>query len=321
MSLKDLKASFALPSAPCEVEPGQEKPENEPGDDGLYPRSLHILDFALTNLFCAGYAIPHTDKVRVLHDTAERMTYEELEGYEAAEAEALDGKTISRAHALPNPADGFFFEFLGTEDWSPCQISLYLCDHTGESVELGEAPDAMQEAYKEFLHDLSMATTHVEGVRVKMDEGTIEVGSPLALYKVITDLIIARNEAADEAAEEMKKDLDAPDFPMELRDIDLPQMGWESYSGKGQDLDLSERTFALVGADFLDDEDTQEYALQNVPPRAYHSKRDLYLALCDVKARLEVYAPMVRLDEMEAIIRQETHREKTYAPNPLLNLH
>jgi hypothetical protein len=30
---------------------------------------------------------------------------------------------------------------------------------------------------------------------------------------------------------------------------------------------------------------------------------------------------MVRLDEMEAIIRNEVRKEKSYAPNPLLNLH
>lgn len=320
MSTKNIKAAFALPASPIGPEERRYEPEIDPGEDGIHPRSLHILDFALTNLFCTGYAVPHTDKVRHLSDTAETMTYEELDAYEAEVVTPL-GKNISRAHGLPNPADSFYFEFLGLEDWAPCQISLYLCDHAGEPIEISDAPDAMQDAYKEFFFDLSMATSNVDGVRVKADKGLIETNDPLALYKVIAELIVNRNEEAYAAEEGLKKDLGDPDFPMEFRDIDLPQMGWEAYSGRGQDADLAHKFIAAAGSDFLYDDDTANLALQNVPPRAYNSEYDLFLALADTKARMEAYVPMVRLDEMEAIIRSEVRNEKSYAPNPLLNLH
>jgi|GEM_PF-3667398 len=322
MSTKNIKAAFGLSisSIRPEEDPRELEMPPEPGEDGIHPRTLHILDFALTNLFCAGYAVPHTDKVRCLDDTAEIMTFEELDAYEAEVATPL-GKSISRAHGLPNPADSFFFEFLGLDDWAPCQISLFLCDREGESIEIADAPDALQDAYREFFYDLSMATTNIDGVRVKPDKGLIETNDPLALYKIIAELIVSRNDDAYELAEQLKKDCDDPGFPMEFRDIDLPQMGWEAYSPRGQDADLDQKFTAAAGSDFLYDDDTAHYALQNVPPRSYNSEHDLFLVLADIKGRMEAYVPMVRLDEMEAIIRNEVRKEKSYAPNPLLNLH
>lgn len=309
MTSESLKAEFS-PPAPAAAKSSQ---KNTP--DGCYPRSFHIIDFALHNLFSTAYAIPHRDNLPVISDSAEYLTLEEMD-FAAEEVE----QSIDPVYILPDPTEDFIFEFNGTRDWAPFTATLVLRDPAGNPVEKQDAHPYMRIALEEFMDDIALAITDMEGIRVNIEKATICANHPLTLYRALRELIAARNEDAEVAMETLKMDETDLNFPIEYRSINLPDDGYDSAAGTN-DADGRHNLLIAEGADFMNDDHTQEVALQNIPPRAYSNLTDLYLTAQGTKTRLEYDAPMLRLDEMESIILEETRNRKSYKPNPLLNLH
>lgn len=309
MTSKSLKAEFS-PPAPVMAD---SSPKDTP--DGCYPRSFHIIGFALHNLFATTYALPHRHNLPVTSDSADYLTLQEMD-FAAGEIE----QSIDPIYILPDPAEDFAFEFKGTRDWAPFTATLVLHDAEGNPVEKHEAHPYMRTALEEFIDDIALATTEMEGIRVNVDNATIQTNNPLTLYRALRELVTCRNEDADAAMETLNLDEDDPSFPIEYRGIDLPGDGYDITAGTN-DADGDRVRLIAEGADFMNDDDTQEVALQNIPPRPYSNLTDLFLAAQDTKDRLEYGAPMLRFDEMESIILEETRNRKSYLPNPLLNLH
>lgn len=322
MSVKDLKTAFAAPVMPPDSDvDGDNGPEEyDASDDGIYPRSLHILDFSLTNLFETAYAIPHLDRYR-LTDGLDMMAPEEMDAYEDTFAAELGGRKIDRLPAINDPVTSYSFLFDGFEDWNDFSVTLTMTDaEDGEDIDLADAHPGMQAAFAEFMEDLSLTTSVVDGIKIDTKRGIIRARDPLALFMAISEVIHAHNEAVEDKEAELKMREDDPAFPLEFRSIPLPQHAFEPFD-KCNDADMDRNNKIGNGHDYLFGEDTQNVSLQNLPPRAYNSIDDACQAADQIRDRFQFSAPMVRLDEMEAIIRNEMRREKSYAPNPILNLH
>ncbi len=289
MTAKSLKTDFS-PSAPAAPDfTKKEAPE------GRYPRSFHIIDFALHNLFSAAYALPHCINLPVINDSAEYMTLEEIDI--ASEEADLH---IDPVYVLPDPIQDFAFQFEGAEDWAPFTATLLLLDTEGSPLDKYDAHPFMRTAFEEFMNDIALAVTELEGIRVNVDKGTVRANDPLLLYRALHELIIARNEDTDFA--------------------NLPDDGYDISAGTN-DADGDRARLIVEGADFMNDDHTEDLALQNIPSRPYNSLTDLFLVAQNTRTRLECGAPMLRLDEMESIILEETRNRKSYSANPLLNRH
>lgn len=318
MSIKDLKTSFIIPAAP-EADLAPENPGYDASNDGIYPRSLHIIDFSLTNLFETAYAIPHLDRYR-LSDGLDMMMPEEIDMLEDTFATELQHRKINRLQDMFDPVTSYSFLFDGFEDWADFNVTLTMTDLEGEDIDLKDAHPGMQAAFAEFMEDLSLATSVVDGIKVDTKRGIIRARDPLALFKAISEVIHAHNENVEDKEDELKMREDDPAFPLEFRSIPLPQDAFDPFV-KCNDADMDRTSKIGNGHDYLFAEDTQDVSLQNLPPRPYNHLDDACQAAEQMRERFQFSAPMVRLDEMEAIIRNELRREKSYTPNPLLNLH
>lgn len=307
MTVKTLKTEFS-PEAPAET---KVSPKTAP--EGCYPRSFHIIDFALHNLFSAAYAMPHQDNLPEIRDSAEYLALLEME----FPAEEID-RSIDPVTKLPDPVLDFIFEFKGTEDWAPFTATLVLRDADGNPVEKQDSHPYMRAAVEEFMNDLSLAATEMEGIGVNVHNATIRTNDPLTLYRALAELIFARNEDFFAAIQTMGTNENNAVPPLEYRGINLPDNGYTAPTGN----DDGERARLIVeGADFFTDDQTQDVAFHNIPSRPYNDLTELFLTAQDIRTRLEYGDPMLRLDEMESIILQETRNQKSYKPNPLLNRH
>ncbi len=315
-----------------EPEDEQEHQEAGPDNSGCYPRSLHIIDFVLTNLFETAYLVPRICKLYV-DDSADIMTEED---FEDTFSEGLAGRKIVRPTQFHDPQNDYYLEFEGLDDWSPFEVSFIAVDPDGNTLDRHDAHECLQAAISMFLYDMSLATTNTENIHVDTETGLIRCRDPLTLYKVVRDLILWRNQEAAEHEDETNMSADDPRFPIELRPVRLPRYGLD-MNERGKDVDPERLIKIMQGAEYFHQEDEESpesmensdsepadkayIALQNTPPFAYNTRADFYLAAYDIRERIEFQQTLVRLDEMEAIILQETRQHKTYRANTLLNLH
>lgn len=311
MTVKTLKTAFDN-QTPAETNMETDAPaKNAP--EGCYPRSFRIIDFALHNLFSTAYAMPHQDNLPEMKNSADYLALLEME----FPAEQID-RSIDPATMLPDPVLDFVFEFKGAEDWAPFTATLVLRDTAGNPIEKQDAHPYMRDAAEDFMNDMALAANEMEGISVNVNNATIRANDPLMLYRALAELVFARNEDFFTALETLAANESDAAPPLEYRSINLPDDGYTVPTGN----DDGERARLIVeGAVFMTDDQTQDVAFQNIPSRPYNDLTEVFLVAQDVKTKLEYGDPMLRLDEMEAIILQETRNQKSYKPNPLLNRH
>lgn len=304
MADKSLKSNFQPPTTKSL------KPHGPSASDGCFPRCIVILDFILNDLFCNAYVIPHTDKLPHPNDCLEPTTLDE-----AVMTHAQTGHIIDRAYILPPTENMFNFSFIGVEDWSPFEAKVNLKNEKNRNIAYRNALPALQDALTEFMEDLALATTNLDGVHVDGPKGTIRAYDPVTLFKVIRALILWRQQQHDVPEGYMNA-------PVEFRSINLPQLGFED-AGNNNDIDAKpeRRDKCIEGLKFLCDNNSCKIALSTLPPRAYNNTEDLFMAAYNTKERLAGYQPMTRLDELEAIVLAEVRKQRSYKANPLLNLH
>ena len=314
MSGKSLKTAFHNPanSRDQETESADTRPDDE--GNGCFPRSACIFDFVLNDLFCNAYVVAHTDKLAHPNDCVEPITIDE-----AAMTYADTGHMIQRSYILPKTENMFSISYSGEEDWSPFEARINLKNEKNRTIAFRNALPALQDAFTEFMEDLTLATTDLGGVRIDSEKGIIRANDPVALFKVIRALVTWRQAQHDVPEEYMSAPGQPQLGPVEYRSIDLPEFGFgNTPTDNDAPRDLGAK--AAEGSDFLYDDDSSKIALSNLPPRAYSSEDDLFLATYETKERLSRYLPMTRLDELEAIVLAEARGQRSY-PNPLLNLH
>lgn len=300
-------------------EPGNDAPE--PAQRGRYPRALKILAFILNDLFLTGYALAHATRKTQKNDSASYLIDPDPQALQTC------------AHVLPDVGMMFDFEARGKMHWSPLELRLLLLDWRGRITKPDKAHPAMKAALEEFMDDITLAATNLQGVRVNFEKGVIRTNDPMALFRLIRQVIRDRNmlPTVDDSEKPVRRDGDparnAEDDPAEQkRPIDMMTL----YSGQTYD-EASYRTtndtdpgegellqgMAQLGADYLMDEDP-EGALNNLPMRPYIDADDLYRAVFTLKGRIENGESVFSLDEAEAIILEETTGQR-YGANPLLN--
>lgn len=300
-------------------EPGHNAPE--PVTRGRYQRSLKILAFILNDLFLTGYALPHVTRKTQKNDSASYICEQDPEIYRTC------------AHVLPDVGMMFDFEARGKMHWSPLELRLLVLDWRGWITKPEKAHPVMKAAFEEFMDDISLAATNLQGVRVNFEKGIIRTNDPMALFRLVKQVIRDRSMLPD--IDDSEKPLrrnsthakTAEDDPAEhKRPIDMMTL----YSGQTYDDDSYKTTndalpgegellhgMAQLGADYLMDEDP-EGAMNNLPMRPYIDTDDLYREVFTLKGRMENGESVFSLDEAEAIILEETTGQR-YSANPLLN--
>lgn len=300
-------------------EPGHNAPE--PVTRGRYPRSLKILAFILNDLFLTGYALAHATRKTQKNDSASYMIEQDPEIYRTC------------AHVLPDVGMMFDFEARGKMHWAPLELRLLVLDWRGWITKPEKAHPVMKAAFEEFMDDISLAATNLQGVRVNFEKGIIRTNDPMALFRLVRQVIRDRSMLPDidDGEKPLRKDgtpaKTAEDDPAEhKRPIDMMTL----YSGQTYDDDSYKTTndalpgegellhgMAQLGADYLMDEDP-EGAMNNLPMRPYIGADDLYREVFTLKGRMENGESVFSLDEAEAIILEETTGQR-YGANPLLN--
>lgn len=295
----------------------------EPIPRGRYPRSLKILAFVLNDLFLTGYALRHTTRKTQKNDSASYLI--------DPDPDAL----LTCAHILPDVGMMFDFEVRGKMHWSPLELRLLLLDGRGWIAKPDKAHPAMKAAFQEFMEDTALAATNLQGVRINTEKGIVRTNDPMALFRLVKQIIRDRDfrpdvqdkkKPANEDGSRAKTDDDDPALhkrPIDMMTLYSGQTYDDSSYTTTNDTDPNEaellRGMAQLGEVYLMDEDP-EGALNNVPMRPYINADDLYRTIFTLKGRMESGESVFSLDEAEAIILEETTGQR-YNANPLLNPH